>query len=71
MRDGVTRRHADVAAAAAPLLEADVDDVLGWFHAEPEARVADVIAALTHRRVREAGRTHGRGSTTALAICLK
>jgi hypothetical protein len=28
MRDGVTRRHADVAAAAVPLLEADVDDVL-------------------------------------------
>jgi hypothetical protein len=29
------------------------------------------IAPLTHRRVREADRTHGRCNTTALAICLK
>jgi hypothetical protein len=28
-------------------------------------------AVLADGRVREAGRTHGRGSTTALAICLK
>jgi hypothetical protein len=33
--------------------------------------LADAGAALTHRRVREAGRTHGRGNTTALAIYLK
>ncbi len=29
------------------------------------------VSALAHGRVREAGRTHGRGNTTALAICLK
>jgi hypothetical protein len=29
------------------------------------------FAPLAHRRVREAGRTHGRCNTTALAICLK
>ena len=33
------------------------------------ARTPD--AALAHRRVREADRTHGRGNTTVLAICLK
>ena len=42
---------------------------------ELEARVADggahPVAALAHRRVREADRTHGRCNTTALAICLK
>ena len=29
------------------------------------------VVALKHRRVREADGTQGRGSTTALAICLK
>jgi hypothetical protein len=29
------------------------------------------FAALAHGRVREADRIHGRGNTTALAICLK
>ena len=42
---------------------------------ELEARVADggahPVAALAHRRVREADRTHGRGNTTASAISLK
>jgi hypothetical protein len=31
----------------------------------------DPVPTLTHRRVRQADRTHGRGNPTALAICLK
>ena len=42
---------------------------------ERDSRVADgraySVVALKHRRVREADATQGRGSTTALAICLK
>jgi hypothetical protein len=42
-------------------------------NSSPELRMAarNPVPTLTHRRVREAGRTHGRGNTTALAICLK
>jgi len=52
--------------------ETDLGDALDR---ELQTRVADgrahSIPTLTHRRVREADRTHGRGSTTALATCLK
>jgi hypothetical protein len=41
------------------------------FQAHVADGCADLIAALAHRRVREADRTHGWGSPTALAVCLK